>query len=86
MNPSWQSKYTINTALAFAVKDQLPRLRKIRYGLWIHRVVRPARPKCVFVHLEALLVDPAEHHRADAAVADRKRLGPLPRHGGTAIA
>ena len=51
--------------------------RVLRAG--IVPVRRPARPERVVVQLQALDADVAEHHRAEAAVADRQRLDPLRR-------
>ena len=68
--------------LVFAIQDQLARLGKIRSCMWDSQDRKARRPKCVLVHLEPLLVDPAEHHRADAAVADLQRFGPCARQAG----
>ena len=43
------------------------------------RVARPAHPQRVLVQLNALAVDVAEHHRTEAAVAERQRLVPFAR-------
>ena len=59
--------------------DERPNLGQHIFRGRIVPVRRPTRPERVVVQLQVLDADVPEHHRADAAVANRKRLDPLRR-------
>ena len=63
--------------LVAALADELPHLRQVRERLGVDGVVRPAGPERVLVQLDALRRHAAEHHPAQAAVADGQGLDPL---------
>ena len=62
-----------------ALGKQAPHFGKRVFRVGIHRIVGPARPQRVLVQLQPLVDDPAEDHRAETAVAHRKRTHPLGR-------
>ena len=59
--------------------DERPNLGQYIFRGRIVPVRRPTRPERVVVQLQVLDTDVPEHHRADAAVTNRKRLDPLRR-------
>src|SRR5690606_142708 len=60
-----------------AFENEAAHLGQGRLRIGIDGVVRAAREERIFVELKALERDAAEHHRADAPVADRQRLHPF---------
>jgi hypothetical protein len=61
----------------FAVENQLPHFRQGGARLWIDRVIRAAGPERVFVQLKPFVIDAAEDHRAEPAIADGEGFGPF---------
>ncbi len=59
------------------LEHQLPDPPQRRCASGVALVVRPARPDGVLVELQPLGVGAAEHHGAQAAVADRQRSQPV---------
>ncbi len=58
------------------LQQQAPHVGERTQGVGIVAVVWPARPDALLVDDERLLVDPPEHARAQATVADRERCEP----------
>ncbi len=61
----------------FAGKEQLPHFWQIHQRFRIYGVGRAAGPQALFVQLDSLLPDAAEHHGRQRTVAQRQGIYPF---------
>src|SRR5262245_51450607 len=61
----------------FSFSQQPSDFRQLLAGAGADVIVRLPFPQSVFIELNALIRDPAEHHRAHSAVAHGQSIGPL---------